>query len=93
MITRLISRSVCKGVIVEDTVTFEMDDSYFPFETNIYHRVIICLSCQYVVIPLQTKTHLQVYYKRLTLQQRRDIIAKVENIAKLAKDYKDVIYL
>jgi hypothetical protein len=91
-IASIISRSVCRGVTAEDTLTFKMDDSRFPFETDIQHRVIICLSCQYAVIPSQTKTHLKVYHKRLTLQQRRDIVSRVENIAELAKDHKDVIY-
>lgn len=90
--TRIISRSVRRRVIVDDIVTFEIDDPYSPFEISICHRVIICLICQYAVIPSQTKTHLQVYHKRLTLQQRRDIVSKVENIAELAKDHKDVIY-
>lgn len=90
--TRIISRSVRRRVIAEDTVTFEMDDPHFPFEIDVYHRVIICLTCQYAVIPSQTKTHLRVYHKRLTLQQRRNIVSKVENIAELAKDHKDVIY-
>jgi uncharacterized protein (DUF2225 family) len=90
--TRIISRSIRRRVIAEDTITFEIDDLYFPFKIDIYYRVIICLTCQYAVIPSQTKTHLQVYHKRLTLQQRRDIVSKVENIAELAKDYKDVIY-
>ena len=92
MITHFISRSVRRRVIAGNTVTFEMDDSYFPFKTDINHRVIICLTCQYAVIPSQTKTHLQVYHKRLTLQQRRDIVSKVENLAELAKDHKDVIF-
>jgi hypothetical protein len=44
-IASIISRSIRRGVIVEDTLTSEMDDSRFPFETDIQHRVIICLTC------------------------------------------------
>jgi hypothetical protein len=79
------SRSVPRKSVTEDTVTFEMGDLHFPFESDTQNRVIICLICQYAIIPTQAKTHLQIYHKRLTLQQRRDIVSKVENTAELAR--------
>jgi hypothetical protein len=79
------SRSVPRKSVTEDTVTFEMGDLHFLFENDTQSRVIVCLTCQYAIFPTQAKTHLQTYHKRLTLQQRRDIVSKVENTAELAR--------
>jgi hypothetical protein len=86
------SRSVPRRSVTKDTVTFEMGDSHFPFESDTQNRVIVCLTCQYAMIPTQAKTHLQIYHKRLTLQQRRDIVSKIEDTAELARVPYDVVY-
>jgi hypothetical protein len=78
--------------VVDNIVTFEMNDFDRVFETDFQHRILICLSCQYAIIPSQAKTYLQVYHKRLTVQQRRDIISKVEGTTQLARVREDVIY-
>lgn len=69
-----------------------MDDFHRLFEVNARHRILICLNCQYAIVPSQSKTHLQVYHKRLSLQQRRDLISKIESTAELARRHEDVVY-
>jgi hypothetical protein len=69
-----------------------MNDFDRVFETDFQHRILICLSCQYAIIPSQAKTHLQVYHKRLTVRQRRNITSKVEGTTRLARVPEDVIY-
>lgn len=41
-----------------------MDDFRRIFEIDSRHRILICLPCQYAVIPSHTKTHLQTHHKR-----------------------------
>jgi len=70
----------------------KMDEFYRLFEVNHKHHVLICLGCQYAVVPSQVKTHLQSYHKRIGVQQRNDIILEVEATTGLAKTHAEVIY-
>jgi hypothetical protein len=45
----------------------KMDEFHRLFEVNHKHRVLICLACQYAVVPSQVKTHLQSYYERISV--------------------------
>ena len=65
-------------------------DHYFEIDSQ--HRILICKSCQYAIIPSQLKTHLQVYHTRLSLQQRRDFISSVESSSDIATVHENVIY-
>jgi hypothetical protein len=69
-----------------------MDEFHRLFEIDHKHRILICLSCQYAVVPFQIKTHLQTYHKRINLQQRNYIIAEIEATTELARTYAEVIY-
>ena len=69
-----------------------MDEFRRLFEIDHKHRILICLSCQYAVVPFQIKTHLQTYHKRINLQQRNYIISKIEATTELARTHAEVIY-
>jgi hypothetical protein len=62
------------------------------FEINPRHRVLICRSCQYAIVPAHFKTHLQVYHPRLSLQQRRNFTQEVEIASNIARVHEDVVY-
>lgn len=62
------------------------------FEINPRHRVLICRSCQYAIVPTHFKTHLQVLYPRLSLQQRRNFTQEVESASDIARAHEDVVY-
>ena len=51
------------------------------------------MNCQYAIVSSQIKTHSQVRHKCLGVQQRHDIISKVESLAELATIPRVVIYL
>lgn len=69
-----------------------MDDFRRIFEIDSRHRILICLPCQYAVIPSHTKTHLQTHHKRLSIEQRNDFVSRVEGCTELAKIHADVVY-
>lgn len=69
-----------------------MDELCRLFEVNHKHRILICLSCQYAVIPSQIRTHLQTYHKRIGHQLRNDIVSKVEATTELARTHAEVVY-
>jgi hypothetical protein len=69
-----------------------MDEFCRLFDVNHKHRVLICLGCQYAVVPSQVKTHLQVYHKHISLQQRNSIVLAVEATTELARTHAEVIY-
>lgn len=69
-----------------------MDEFDRLFEISEKHRILICLSCQYAVIPFQIKTHLQKYHKRVNLEQRNEIVSKVEATTELARSHAEVVY-
>ena len=62
------------------------------FEINPRHRVLICRSCQYAIVPAHFKTHLQVLHPRLSLQQRRNFTQEVESASDIARAHEDVVY-
>ena len=70
----------------------KMDEFRRLFEIDHKHRILICLSCQYAVVPFQVKTHLQTYHKRINLQQRNYIISEIEATTELARTHAEVIY-
>jgi superfamily II DNA helicase RecQ len=69
-----------------------MDEFSHLFDLDYKHRILICLSCQYAIVPSQARTHLQIYHKRVSLQQRKEILSKVEAASELARIHQDVIY-
>jgi hypothetical protein len=56
------------------------------------HKILICMPCQYAIVPSQLTTHLRTHHSRLTVDQRRDYVAKVEGCSTLANDYEAVVY-
>jgi hypothetical protein len=73
------------------SISLDMDFQHL-FEINPRHRVLICKSCQYAIVPAHFKTHLQVYHSRLSLQQRRDFTQEVESDSNVARVHEDVVY-
>ncbi|KAM0714674.1 hypothetical protein Q7P37_003053 [Cladosporium fusiforme] len=69
-----------------------MDDFHRLFEVNPQCRALICVDCQYAVVPAQLNKHLKAHHKRLSLQQRRDIISQVEELSGIARVLSDVVY-
>ncbi|KAM0721351.1 hypothetical protein Q7P37_002275 [Cladosporium fusiforme] len=62
------------------------------FEIDNKHRILICTKCQYAIVPSHLATHLKEYHSRLTLEQRRAYVAKVDSCSALAHYHKDVVY-
>jgi hypothetical protein len=82
-----------RRVVVLLRSPLKMDEFYRLLEIDYEHRILICLSCQYAVVPFQIKTHLQAYHKRISLQQRNYVISEVEAATKLARTHAEVVYL
>jgi hypothetical protein len=60
-----------------------MDDFYRLFHINSQHRILIYTNCQYAVIPTQIDKHLRAHHLRLSLQPRRTIASRVEELTGL----------
>ena len=71
----------------------DIDKYCHIFDVDRKHRILICLSCQYAVIPFQIKTHLQQHHKRISPQQRDQIVSEVEAATELARTHAEVVYL
>lgn len=56
-------------------------------------RILICIDCQYAVMPAHIGQHFRTHHKRLALQQRRDIISAVDGLPILARVPSDVSIL
>ena len=54
-------------------------------------RALLCQNCQYAVVPAQLKKHLRAHHKRLTIQQDRDIISRVEELSGTPRMPSDVV--
>jgi hypothetical protein len=68
-----------------------MDFDHF-FQIDSKHKILICTGCQYAIVPSHLTTHLRVYHPRFTLEQRRDLVAKVEGCSTLANVHEEVVY-
>jgi len=71
---------------------FVMDEFHRLFTVDSRSRILICTSCQYAVVPAHLSKHLRTHHKRLTLQQRRNIISAVDELSILARVPSDVVY-
>lgn len=69
-----------------------MNDFDRLFRINSQCRALVCVTCQYAVVPTQLNKHLRAHHRRLSLQQRRDIILRVEELSELAQVPFDVVY-
>ena len=69
-----------------------MDDFHRLFYVNSQHHILICTDCQFAVVPTQIGKHLRAHHLRLSLQQRRTIVSRVEELIGLAEVPSDVIY-
>jgi len=69
-----------------------MNDFRNTFEVIATFRVLICIKCQYAVVPCQVEGHLRKHHRSLSLQQRRTIIGEVESISDIARLETEVIY-
>jgi hypothetical protein len=66
-----------------------MDDFYRLFHVNSQYRILIYTDYQYAVVPTQIGKHLRAHHIRLSLQQRRAIISRVEELVGLARVHLD----
>ena len=62
------------------------------FRINSKHKILICIGCQYAIVPSHLTTHLRVYHPRSTLEQRRNFVTKVEGCSTLANIHEEVVY-
>lgn len=62
------------------------------FKINSKHKILICIGCQYAIVPSHLTTHLRVYHPRSTLEQRRNFVTKVEGYSTLANIHEEVVY-
>ena len=62
------------------------------FDAKARYRVLICSQCQYAVPPAHIQRHLKDRHKRLTVDQRRSILAGVRTHDQLAQSQHEVIY-
>jgi hypothetical protein len=69
-----------------------MDDFYRLFHVNSQYRILIFTDCQHAVVPTQIGKHLRAHHIRPSLQQRRAIISRVEELVGLARVHLDVVY-
>ena len=61
-------------------------------QVNDKHKILICIPCQYAIIPSQLTTHLRSHHSRLTIEERRDYITKVNGCLTLANVHEAVVY-
>ena len=62
------------------------------FQVDDEHKILICIPCQYAIVPSQLTTHLRSHHPRLSIEQRRDYITKINSCLTLATVHKAVIY-
>jgi hypothetical protein len=86
------ARSALGRVSVDILDVYIMNDFHRMFEIDSQHHILICRCCQYAVIPSHVKTHLNTHHKRLSIQQRADLVSRVERSTELAKIHTDVTY-
>jgi hypothetical protein len=72
--------------------TFYMDEFSCLFEVDIQCRVLICVQCQFAVVPSQVDKHLRAHHSRVSVVQRQRLIAKVDDLSRLATVHSDVVY-
>jgi hypothetical protein len=69
-----------------------MDEFHRLFAVDSQSRILICIGCQYAVVPAHLGKHLRTHHKRLTLQQRRTIVSAVDELSILARVPSDFVY-
>ncbi|KAK1076625.1 hypothetical protein LTR33_008780, partial [Friedmanniomyces endolithicus] len=69
-----------------------MDDFERCFDFHDQFHIIVCVSCQFAVVPSQTKEHLRKHHARLSSEQRSRIIERVNALPTLARDEGSVVY-
>jgi hypothetical protein len=69
-----------------------MDEFSRLFEIDVRCCVLICVQCQFAVVPSQVDKHLRVHHSRVSILQRQKLIAKVDNLSGLARVHSDVVY-
>lgn len=70
----------------------DMDDFSRLFEVSVPFRVLICVKCQFAVVVSQIDKVFRAHHSRVGIAQRREIIAKVNDLSGLARVHLDVIY-
>ena len=81
-----------KGFVCIFMFYFVMDEFHRLFVVDSRSRILICTSCQYAMVPTHLSKYLRIHHKRLTLQQRRNIISVVDKLSILARVPSDVVY-
>jgi hypothetical protein len=61
-------------------------------QINNEYKILICMPCQYAIVPLQLTTHLRSHHSRLTTEQRRNYITEVNSCSTLARVHEAVVY-
>lgn len=81
-----------KSFVCISTFYFVIDEFHRLFIVDSRSRILICISCQYAMVPAHLSKHLRTHYKRLTLQQHRTIISVVDKLSTLARVPLDVVF-
>jgi uncharacterized protein (DUF2225 family) len=69
-----------------------MDNFDQIFQHLPQHRIVICKTCQYAVIPSQIRGHLQRHHRATTSAVQQSIQNTIEQLSDIAEDHKDVVY-
>jgi superfamily II DNA helicase RecQ len=69
-----------------------MDDFQRRFMVYDQYRILVCIPCQFAVVPSQVREHLRAHHCRYSSQQRSDIINRVNSLTTLARTHADVVY-
>ncbi|KAK0773172.1 hypothetical protein LTR75_017205 [Friedmanniomyces endolithicus] len=69
-----------------------MDDFERCFDVHDQFHIIVCVSCQFAVVPSQIKEHLRKHHACLSSEQRSRIVERVNALPTLAPDEGSVVY-
>ena len=69
-----------------------MNKSESIFEVIATYRVVICIECQFAVVPRQVEEHLRKHHRSLSLQRRRILASEALTASNVAQVETDVVY-
>lgn len=59
---------------------------------NDQFRILVCTTCQFAVMPTQIEQHLRQHYKRIAREERRQLIAQIQQSTIIAQIKSEVVY-
>jgi len=69
-----------------------MDDFERCFKVYDQFRIIVCIPCQFAVVPSQIREHLRKHHRRFSTEQCSHIVADVLGLRTLAREEASVLY-